>query len=340
MLALLNDPRVVRFSFFNFRYFSSWLQHYDIDVRSTDSSIDENCSEEDDLYNSNENSGSEREDIQSNIGRSLGLFIQMELCTLTLHDWLENRNSKNEAVVESMPEVFCILQDILAGLHVMHSNNCIHRDVKPRNIFFKKDDGLRGIWKIGDFGLATKANILFSTTSQCFPVPSGKSDPERTKAIGTVTYASPEQLDADNVDYTSETDMYSLGIIFFELIFPFRTAMERAKKIADLRKGVIPDETLRLFPKECALILWMTAFNSDHRPSAIELLDLEIFHNNESENFYCKTTLPPSSPSLPLQLSTLKSENRKLRIYNENLVLENQMLKKKVEELKMFVAIE
>lgn len=53
--------------------------------------------------------------------------------------------------------------------------------------------------------------------------------------------------------------------------------MERLEKIKSLRDGILPDIVLTNRPKEATLILWMTAPCPDHRPTAAELLDLEMF---------------------------------------------------------------
>ena len=68
-------------------------------------------------------------------------------------------------------------------------------------------------------------------------------------------YASPEQL-SDQLDttYTTQSDMYSVGIIFFELLHPFSTGMERARLLTDLRQGVMPDSFVKRFPKEVPLL--------------------------------------------------------------------------------------
>ena len=54
--------------------------------------------------------------------------------------------------------------------------------------------------------------------------------------VGTTAYASPEQLTSSNI--SSSSDMYSLGVVLFELLTPFNTDMERVKALADLRKSV------------------------------------------------------------------------------------------------------
>ena len=58
--------------------------------------------------------------------------------------------------------------------------------------------------------------------------------------VGTELYASPEQLNSNN--YNHKTDIYSLGIIYFELLYPFRTEMERIITLHKLRKGEFPND--------------------------------------------------------------------------------------------------
>ncbi|KAJ3089209.1 Eukaryotic translation initiation factor 2-alpha kinase [Quaeritorhiza haematococci] len=130
----------------------------------------------------------------------------------------------------------------------------------------------------------------------------------RTEGVGTATYASPEQLHPYSTptstptqpnapttsssqartnsttsasptcpphpySYTSKSDMYSLGIVLFELLNPFETGMERVICFRDLREmRTLPEGFVRKWPKEAALILWLTSENPDHRPSASELL--------------------------------------------------------------------
>lgn len=77
--------------------------------------------------------------------------------------------------------------------------------------------------------------------------------------------------------YDAKVDIYSLGIIFFELYQPFTTAMERADAIYRLKKGVFPDGFVERYAKESALILWMMDSTPSHRPSALQLLEYDLF---------------------------------------------------------------
>lgn len=58
--------------------------------------------------------------------------------------------------------------------------------------------------------------------------------------------------------------------------------MERAKIITDLRtKSILPSTFVQEMPKEAAFILWSTASNPDLRPSAKEILDLDLLDTSE-----------------------------------------------------------
>ena len=94
--------------------------------------------------------------------------------------------------------------------------------------------------------------------------------PSGVSGVGTLTYSSPEQLSGKY--YSTKSDIYSLGIIMFELYFKFDTAMERVVILDKLRKGELPPGFREKFPEESSLILSMTNRKPSKRPSASELL--------------------------------------------------------------------
>lgn len=229
------------------------------------------------------------------INKRLGmvLFIQMQLCTTTLRDWLAKRNdeilrSGHEVDKGAIMEIF---RQLVEGVRHIHSQGLLHRDLKPRNIFLQghrhktEDRSTRFQVKIGDFGLARKevvgspgegsplATLIEPLTPLFTPGFSGKDAP--TAGVGTCTYASPEQL-RNNI-YDNKADIFSLGIILFELFCSFGTEMERVKNIKDLRQGRLSQEFSELWPEESNLILKMTAEKPDDRPTAESLLELGLF---------------------------------------------------------------
>ncbi|OWK10406.1 EIF2AK2, partial [Cervus elaphus hippelaphus] len=144
------------------------------------------------------------------------LFIQMEYCDKgTLEQWINKRRGK-EPDKDLALEFF---QQIVTGVHYIHSKDLIHRDLKPGNIFLVTMNQI----KIGDFGLVTYL----------------KNDEMRTSKKGTRRYMSPEQLSSVK-DYGNEVDIYALGLILAELIHICPTSLETSKK--DLLKKLLSED--------------------------------------------------------------------------------------------------
>lgn len=97
-----------------------------------------------------------------------------------------------------LPQVVNIMEQVLAAVETAHAHGIIHRDLKPQNILI---DGNKNI-KITDFGIAVAAsqNSLTQTNT----------------LVGSVHYLSPEQ--ARGSIATKQSDIYSLGIILYELL--------------------------------------------------------------------------------------------------------------------------
>lgn len=117
------------------------------------------------------------------------IFIVMEYLTgYTLEYQLERLPKM------SVLKVLDIILQVCAGLQYAHNHGVIHQDIKPANIFIMPD----GIVKIVDFGLACNVgNIDYNLP-------------------GTIYYMSPEQIEGNPVD--ERTDIYSLGIMMFEML--------------------------------------------------------------------------------------------------------------------------
>jgi len=96
-----------------------------------------------------------------------------------------------------------------------------------------------------------------------------------TAGVGTCTYASPEQLRDNN--YDNKADIFSLGIILFELFCSFGTEMERVTSIKDIRQCRLPQEFCQRWPEVAKLITEMTAERPDDRPTAETLLETGLF---------------------------------------------------------------
>lgn len=91
------------------------------------------------------------------------------------------------------------VEAILLGLSCAHKLGVVHRDLKPSNIAV---DGTS--LKILDFGLARQQQVTALTLTG--------------QALGTPTYMAPEQVDASRHDCDPRSDLYSLGVILFEML--------------------------------------------------------------------------------------------------------------------------
>jgi serine/threonine protein kinase len=104
-----------------------------------------------------------------------------------------------------------IARKIARGLHKAHELGIIHRDLKPDNIMIDAD----GEPIVMDFGLARRADEEVQLTAA-------------GKLFGTPAYMSPEQVDADPTKIGPATDIYSLGVVLYQMLtgrLPFQGSL-------------------------------------------------------------------------------------------------------------------
>lgn len=169
----------------------------------------------------------------------------------------------------SLPEVIDIMLQLTDGLAHAHESYIIHRDIKPQNIMILDN----GLVKITDFGIAMALNATQLT--------------QTNSVMGSVHYLPPEQ--ANGKSATVKSDIYSLGILMYELItgsVPFKgdNAVEIAlkhmkEKIPSIRKQnpTIPQSVENI-------VIKATAKNPRNRYDSVKEMhdDLEICMEKEN----------------------------------------------------------
>lgn len=199
--------------------------------------------------------------MPSRSSRSI-LYIQMEFCEKqTLRDLIRR------GLYDDPDEYWRLFRQILEGLAHIHGNGIIHRDLKPDNIFID----VAKIPKIGDFGLATSGQYQRPDKKTS----AGVHDGDMTRSVGTALYVAPELSSNVAGSYNDKVDMYSMGIIFFEMCFPLQTAMERDQVIRSLRerKHSLPQDFEK--PEKSlqgSIITSLISHRPSERPSCAELL--------------------------------------------------------------------
>lgn len=160
--------------------------------------------------------------------------------------------------------------------------------------------------KIGDFGLAT--NALQITDGGGGPAgAAGTADlgdsTDLTGDLGTFLYTAPELRAKKGAKYNFKVDIYSLGIIFFEMLASQRvytTGMERILLIRELRTPSIslPSSWPRSkYEKQTALIRQMLDHNPDQRPSPVEILKSDLLPPKMEDEYIEECLRLMSNPS-------------------------------------------
>ncbi|MBZ3883292.1 Eukaryotic translation initiation factor 2-alpha kinase 3, partial [Sciurus carolinensis] len=196
------------------------------------------------------------------------LYIQMQLCRKeTLKDWLNRRCTLEERERGACLHIFL---QIAEAVEFLHGKGLMHRDLKPSNIFFTVDD----VVKVGDFGLVTAMDQDEDERTVLTPMPAYAT---HTGQVGTKLYMSPEQIRGNS--YSHKVDIFSLGLILFELLYPFSTQMERVRTLTDVRNLKFPPLFTQKYPREFAVVQDMLSPCPTERPEATDIIEDGVFED-------------------------------------------------------------
>lgn len=209
-------------------------------------------------------------------------------------EYVDGKNLKEIIQSEGSLEEYTALditKQIAQALSAAHRSGIIHRDIKPHNILISKDGRLV---KVADFGIA-KA-VSSSTMTNMGSV------------IGSVHYISPEQAKGKHL--TSNADLYSLGIVLYEMILgrvPFSGDSPISIALKHINENIsFSEEDAVNIPKSVRTIIGkLTEKNPENRYQTAEELieDIDFVEKNidlpyiKAYNNFATTDIPDRDPS-------------------------------------------
>ena len=143
--------------------------------------------------------------------------------------------SQNQLTVRNRLMLFL---DVCHGIQHAHQKGVVHRDLKPSNIIVAADEGAPVV-KVIDFGVAKAISRDRPDETMLTTV---------TQMIGTPRYMSPEQASLDKKDIDTRSDIYSLGVILYELLTgttPIQSEKLKSVSFDELRGLICNEEPVK-----------------------------------------------------------------------------------------------
>ncbi|MEZ6036426.1 MAG: SUMF1/EgtB/PvdO family nonheme iron enzyme [Planctomycetota bacterium] len=126
-----------------------------------------------------------------------------------------------------------LLRQVCDAVQHAHQKGVVHRDLKPGNVLVVEADG-RAQVKVIDFGLAKALRNEHADEAD-----GGATMTEAGQILGTLEYMAPEQADPRNRDVDTRADVYSLGVMLYELLvgsLPFADTQLRSAGMLELQR--------------------------------------------------------------------------------------------------------
>ena len=176
-----------------------------------------------------------------------------------LFDIIQKNNGLDEL------KAFEYFIQIVNAVYFLHQNNIIHRDIKPENILIGENDVL----KLCDFGWAKELNVN-----------------KRATFCGTMEYMAPEIVGSEMYDFS--VDIWSLGILLYELIMghsPFRSKSKKDRNVMiKIKKHDLVFDKDKNISKECIdLINKLLEMNPETRLKIKDIFEHPFILANENK---------------------------------------------------------
>jgi len=125
--------------------------------------------------------------------------------------------------------------DVCDAIQHAHQKGIIHRDLKPSNVLVEAMNG-RAVPKVIDFGIAKAMGVELTERTLVT---------EQGQLVGTPEYMSPEQADMSGANIDTRTDIYSLGVMLYELLtgtMPLDPNTLRRGSLAEIQRRIREEE--------------------------------------------------------------------------------------------------
>lgn len=211
----------------------------------------------------------------------VSLYIQMEYCA---NRSLSKYSVGNDCKL-SDSDIFLIFNQIVDGLIYIHSKNLIHCNLNPENIYVSSNGDI----KIGEFGVATivlneqmidsvKNNLKSESSCNLLKkadIFSRDLDKKGIKISNALYKASEIEK---YKKYDNRVDVYSVGVILYEMLNRYRTHHEKVKQLELLKSTNKVDSKFEdRYPVQSSIIESMIASSPENRPMADTIRNLDSF---------------------------------------------------------------
>src|SRR5690625_104618 len=203
-------------------------------------------------------------------------------------------------------EALNIMKQVTSAIAHAHANDLVHRDIKPQNILIDT----YGNVKVTDFGIA----VALSATSLT----------KTNSILGSVHYLSPEQARGGTA--TKKSDIYSLGIVLYELLtgtLPFSGQTPVSIALKHLQSSIPP---VKQFNNEIPqsvenIVLKATAKNPFHRYETVYEIEEAIDSAFHPENINAKRYTPPIEVGEETKAIPIITENYIQHDFNQDTII-------------------